>query len=257
VPEVRRLAPPSRNGKNFKMAQIATTHAQVHELVDDDPVLTEHAEEIRRLSKRVVADIIEIGRRLKHAHDLLRRGRWLTWLEREFGWAHDTATRYIDLFEFSQQEFELRKLRNLDDLPVSALYLLSKASCPPGARAEIGDRVDRGERLSVAKVSHVISRHKKPNNVVVLVPPVTKPESLPSIAATPSGLLFALTYLCTRLEPRPDPSAFAEDIVTLGKDQIVTSGRLRNAGALLSELAQALDGRASLPPAAANVRAAP
>jgi hypothetical protein len=232
------------------MAQIATTHAQVHELVDD-PILTEHAEEIRRLSKRVVADVIEIGRRLKHAHDLLRRGGWLTWVEREFGWAHDTATRYIDLFEFSQQEFELRKLRNLDDLPISALYLLSKANCPPGARAEIGDRVDRGDRLSVAEVNHVINRHKKPapHNVVALVPPVTKPKSLPSIPATVSGLLFSLTYLCERVEPTPDPSALAAGIVALGKDRIVTSERLRNAGALLSEIAQALDDHASLPSA--------
>ncbi len=159
--------------------------------------------------------------------------------------------RFIRLYEFSQEEFEFRNLRNLDDLPVSALYLLSKANCPPGARAEIGDRVDHGGRFSVAEVSHVISRHKKPLNVVAQVPPITKPVSPPDTAGglTTAGLSFALSYLCKRIEPMPDPSVLAEDIVASGKGQIVTSERLRNLGALLSEIAQSLDDRASLPSA--------
>ncbi len=72
------------------MAQIAIAHAQVHELVDD-PILTEHAEEIRRLSKRTTANTIEIGRRLKDVRSRLHHGQWMIWTERELGWAHDTA----------------------------------------------------------------------------------------------------------------------------------------------------------------------
>ena len=53
-----------------------------------DPVpLAEHAAEICRLGKRVVADIIEIGRRLTKCKRICGHGNFLPWLDREFGWS--------------------------------------------------------------------------------------------------------------------------------------------------------------------------
>ena len=54
-------------------------------------ILAEHAAEIRRLGKRVVADVVEIGRHLSECKAICGHGNWLPWLEREFGWTDDTA----------------------------------------------------------------------------------------------------------------------------------------------------------------------
>src|SRR5262245_43715695 len=97
-----------------------------------DPVLIQHAVEIRRLGRRLIDDLIEIGRRLTDAKTHAR-GHWLNWLEHEFGWSDDTARRYMQLYQFAQENFEFRKLRNLQ-LPASGLYLLAQAKCPPEAR---------------------------------------------------------------------------------------------------------------------------
>src|SRR5262245_43428719 len=50
----------------------------------DNPALIEHATEIRRLGKRVIEDVIEIGRRLIACKAMLDHGQWLPWLDREF-----------------------------------------------------------------------------------------------------------------------------------------------------------------------------
>jgi hypothetical protein len=60
---------------------------------DTNPIVAEHAEAIRSLGRRVVADVIEIGRRLTECKKLLGHGNWLPWLDREFGWSEDTALR--------------------------------------------------------------------------------------------------------------------------------------------------------------------
>ena len=49
--------------------------------------LAEHAKEIRKLGKRAIEDIIEIGRRLTEAKKLVGYGHWGNWLEKEFGWS--------------------------------------------------------------------------------------------------------------------------------------------------------------------------
>src|SRR5205814_2327075 len=73
--------------------------------------LAEHAEAIRLLGKRVVADVIEIGRRLTECKRIARHGNWLPWLEREFGWSVSTAENYINLHKLST---EFPTVGNLD-----------------------------------------------------------------------------------------------------------------------------------------------
>jgi hypothetical protein len=108
-------------------------HAKTSPL--DNPVLAEHAAEIRRLGRRVVSDVIEIGGRLSECKRLVGHGNWLPWLDREFGWTEQTALNFI-------RARELSKSKNfLDlDLPVSALYLLAAPSTPDEARDEIINR---------------------------------------------------------------------------------------------------------------------
>src|SRR4029077_8099526 len=48
-------------------------------------LLSEHAKEDRRLRKRVIEDVVKIGRRLTQAKELAGHGCWLPWLDHEFG----------------------------------------------------------------------------------------------------------------------------------------------------------------------------
>jgi hypothetical protein len=117
--------------------------------------LAEHAAEIRRLGKRVVADVIEIGDRLTQCKKLAGHGKWLPWLEREFGWTEMTATRFINVYDMS-------KSNNLLDLelPISGLYLLAAPSTPESARDEIIERAQAGETIPVAEVKRVVKATK-------------------------------------------------------------------------------------------------
>ncbi len=122
--------------------------------------LAEHAAEIRARGRRVIADVIEIGRRLSECRKIVKRGQWIPWLDDNFGWSDDTALRFIKVYELTTHEiFNSRKLRDLN-LPLSAVYLISEQSTPPEARAKVVERVEAGEVLSVAVVKDVIKEHK-------------------------------------------------------------------------------------------------
>jgi hypothetical protein len=73
------------------------------------------------------------GRRLIDAKDRCGHGKWLPWLEREFGWSDNTAQRFVDV------AYKAGKFPKLGDLsiPVSGLYLLARPDTP----AEMIDEV--------------------------------------------------------------------------------------------------------------------
>jgi Protein of unknown function (DUF3102) len=127
------------------------------------PALAEHAAEIRRLGKRVVADIIEIGRRLADCRDNhLAHKQWLPWIEKEFGWSDQTARNFINVYEQSKS----KNFLNLD-LPISSLYLLAAPSTPEAARTEIIARAEAGEAIKIADVKQTIetAKGRKPRNL--------------------------------------------------------------------------------------------
>jgi ParB-like chromosome segregation protein Spo0J len=113
--------------------------------------LAEHAAVIRALGKRVIGDVIEMGRRLSDAKKIACHGGWLPWLDREFGWSDDTARKLMQVSELA----ESRNLRDLS-LPISGLYLLAAPSTPEEARQEVIERVENGERMSVKDVKELI-----------------------------------------------------------------------------------------------------
>ena len=116
---------------------------------------------IRALGRRVLGDIVEIGRRLIDAKKLVGHGGWLTWLEREFRWSEDTAERYMRL-----ADDKFRNLRNAD-IPISALYLLAKPGTPPEAIKQIAARSESGEKVRLVTVQKVIAEAKAPQQVRV------------------------------------------------------------------------------------------
>ncbi|MET3969133.1 DUF3102 domain-containing protein [Bradyrhizobium sp. S3.9.1] len=119
----------------------------------DEIALAEHAAVIRAIGKRVVGDILEIGRRLDAARDLLKEeGRWRKWLDTELRWSPQTAGRFIQVFEASGKHSNLEHLA----VPVSGLYLLAAPSTPAEAQQDIIARAEAGERLSVEDVRRII-----------------------------------------------------------------------------------------------------
>jgi protein gp37 len=118
--------------------------------------LAEHAAAIRALGKRVVADIVEIGRRLTEAKRLAGHGNWLPWLDREFGWSDDTAERFMSLHRLQGQIPQIAEY----DLPVSGLYLLARPNMEE-AREAVIERAERGESLSVKDVKNLIDEERK------------------------------------------------------------------------------------------------
>ena len=71
---------------------------------DDAEHLADHAEAIRALSRKMVADAIEIGQRLIDAKRLCGHGNWLSWLDREFGWSDDTALNYMRVAKLDESQ---------------------------------------------------------------------------------------------------------------------------------------------------------
>jgi hypothetical protein len=113
----------------------------------DQQSLAHHAEVIRSLGKRVVGDIIEIGRRLIEAKKIAGHGYWRSWLKREFSWKETTALNFMRVHELS-------KSANFVDLrlPVSSLYLLAAPSTPHEAREDVIERAESGETISRADI---------------------------------------------------------------------------------------------------------
>ena len=117
----------------------------------DNRILAKHAAAICRLGKRVVADVIEIGRLLTECKRICGHGNWLPWLDREFGWTDDTALNFMRVYELSKS----RNFRDLS-LPLSGLYLLAAPSTPQEARDEIIERAQAGEKIPVVEAKRII-----------------------------------------------------------------------------------------------------
>src|SRR5258707_7248460 len=117
--------------------------------------LAEHAAVIRALGKRVIGDVIEIGRRLAAAKGLAEKqgghARWVQWIDQEFGWDEKTARNLLNVHAFVE-----KKSGNFPDLPVSGLYLLAAPSTPEEVRQQVIERAENGERLSVKHVKELI-----------------------------------------------------------------------------------------------------
>jgi hypothetical protein len=114
---------------------------------DIDLVVAEHADAIRVLARNVIANVVEIGRRLTEVNHRIEHGQWLMFLDREFGWSDQTARNFMHVFDLSNSK------RVLDlDLPLRSLYLLAAPSTPSEVRDNIIEDAQRGEKLTHAEV---------------------------------------------------------------------------------------------------------
>jgi hypothetical protein len=115
--------------------------------------LTKHAEAIRSLGKRVVADVIKIGEHLTEAKEICGHGNWLPWLDREFAWKERSARNFMRVFELSKSA----TVADLD-IPVRALYLLAAPSTPTPVVEKVIERAKAGEKIGVTEVKDAINQ---------------------------------------------------------------------------------------------------
>lgn len=111
--------------------------------------------EVDRLFKMSVQKAIEIGDRLNEAKNLLPHGQLGPWIDLEFPFSRDTATKYQRLAsKFGSQIHKVSEI----GLPLSAFHIL--AGSPDSAVEDVARRVEAGQSLSVAETKEISWRHK-------------------------------------------------------------------------------------------------
>ncbi len=130
---------------------------------DYNQLATEHRDAVRRsariikpLLKRTAEDIFIIGGELRSVKDMLAHGKYTEWLGVEFGLSERMAQHFVNVRERLGPKSE-----KFSVLPPSTLYLLAAPSTPDEAIAVVEERIDAGDRLSVAHVQRTIDEHKR------------------------------------------------------------------------------------------------
>jgi hypothetical protein len=120
--------------------------------LDAATTLKQHAEAIRLLVRRTCRGIVEIGYHLTEVRELAGHGKWLRWLDHEFGWSEQTARNYMRVYEMDKST----TIVDLD-LPLRALYVLAAPSTPESVREGIIERAASGEKISYEQVGQEVA----------------------------------------------------------------------------------------------------
>jgi hypothetical protein len=123
--------------------------------VSDETFCAQQAEAIRVLAKRTTADIIEIGQRLIAAHTRLHHGDWLPWLDQEFGWSQQTASRFIAVAEAFGDKLLTVSSLNID---AGALFQLASPTTPAIAREAAIEAAEDGTRITKDEADKLIAK---------------------------------------------------------------------------------------------------
>lgn len=106
------------------------------------------ADRIRARLKRTAADVVEAGRDLLEMKERLGHGRFLAWIDAEFGMSQWSARNFMRAAEC------FGKSRKVPDLLIEILYKL--ASSPEPIRSQLIDRAEAGERITMQSIRGVV-----------------------------------------------------------------------------------------------------
>lgn len=156
--------------------------------------LQDYSSDIKRRIEQTETNIMEIGKQLLQAKELVSHGSFCLWIEAEFGWNIRTAQNFMQV----ARQFKNENFSHLG-IGSSILYLLAAPSTPEEARIEALEAAHAGERLTIQKTKEIINGHKghKPKTVIdgIVDPLPGMPEGMPSLKAAD----FAETP-----EPKPE-----------------------------------------------------
>ncbi len=158
-----------------------------------------------RIRARTAQAVIETGRDLIKAKELLVHGGFGDWLRSQVGIEPKTAQRYMQVARWADS-LPKDKNDNLSLLPTSALYNLSAKSTSEPACEAVLKALEKGKRLNVANVRTLICRnyasedsarlavdsavtstaaaeavapYQESGEIVEVLPPETAPQSAP------------------------------------------------------------------------------
>lgn len=110
--------------------------------------------EVKEFIRKTGRDAHRIGLLLKSVKQMLGHGRFLVWLQAEFGWSADTAERLMKVAE------RFTEIPQPAEFSLTALYLLAGDHVPEEARREAIDRATAGEAITPPVARAIAARHK-------------------------------------------------------------------------------------------------
>ena len=121
--------------------------------------LAEHVEAIRQLGKRVIDDVIEIGRHLTECRRIVGHGNrrddeeagWLRWLKHHFDYTDRHALNFMRVYELRLKSETVSDFK----LPLRDFYRLA-APKAKAAADEVIARAEAGEPITSATVAEII-----------------------------------------------------------------------------------------------------
>lgn len=142
----------------------------------DNKRLTAIVGQIKALEKRTIAHVVDIGRLLEQASELIESGEYMDWLKANFGWSHSTSLRYRAIYWLSRN----RQIGDFDKLnmSVSAFYLLANNIDHTPVRDALVAAAMAG-RVSYSTARQIVEDIKKKLAAAVPVEPEPEPELEP------------------------------------------------------------------------------
>lgn len=117
--------------------------------------LQQFAADIKTMTKRAARDVLDTGKLLLAAKEMLPHGQFQDWVEIEFGMEKHTAERFMNV----ARQFKSNNL-SLLNYATSALYALSAPSVPEEARQEAQALAETGATVTHATAKQIIASHK-------------------------------------------------------------------------------------------------
>lgn len=172
---------------------------------DYDLLPEEHRDAVRRaartikpLLKRTAEDIFIIGAELRDVKAMLPHGKYTEWLSVEFGLSDRMAQHFVNVRERLGPKSD-----KFSVLPPSTLYLLAAPSTPDEAIQEVEQRLDSGDRLTVASVQRTIKfakRQQHPSTMTIEGEVVGGSKRTPPLAPSRSDVQALITHIDEALE---------------------------------------------------------
>ncbi len=125
------------------MVNAVQTSFAYSDLAPDTRAIVEAAtDRLHVLERKTGEQIIEIGKILIQVKVDIPHGRFLPWLEAEFGWSQQSASNFIRVAE------HFGKLPNFSNFAPSALYALASNTVPAAIRKEFVAKAEAGEKVT-------------------------------------------------------------------------------------------------------------
>lgn len=129
-----------------------------------EPRLDEIAQAINGRLKRQWEDVLAIGKLALEAKRLIPYGQFERWVDEKLQLSTRLIRGYVRVYE----RFESSEI--ISELPITAGLLLASPSVPDGALQEIEQRLESGERFSVAGVESILDKYRVLEGVQARLP---------------------------------------------------------------------------------------